>query len=81
MLRTLLSTGLSAGLSIGLSLGFVSLSAAVPARADTLSALHGRYVIAPSSRIAFSVAQVGGGGIDGVFSRFSGSFDLRLHLV
>lgn len=77
MLRTLLSTGLSTGLSIGLSLGLASLSAAIPARADTLSALHGRYVIAPSSRIAFSVAQVGGGGIDGVFSRFSGSFDLH----
>jgi polyisoprenoid-binding protein YceI len=77
MLRALLSTGLSTGLSIGLSLGLVSLSAAVPARADTLSALHGRYVIDPSSRIAFSVAQVGGGGIDGAFSRFSGSFDLR----
>jgi polyisoprenoid-binding protein YceI len=73
MFRTLLSTGLS----IGLSLGLLSLSAVVSAQADTLSALHGRYVIDQSSRIAFSVAQVGGGGIDGVFSRFSGSFDLH----
>jgi polyisoprenoid-binding protein YceI len=47
------------------------------AQADTLSALRGRYVIAPSSRIAFSVAQIGGGGIDGVFRRFSGTFDLH----
>lgn len=47
------------------------------ARADNLSALRGHYVIEPSSHIGFSVAQVGGGGIDGVFSRFSGAFDLR----
>lgn len=73
MFRTLLSVGLP----VGLSLGLASFSGVVPARADTLSALHGRYVISPSSRIAFSVAQVGGGGIGGVFSRFSGSFDLH----
>ncbi|MHA6642322.1 YceI family protein [Mesorhizobium sp. A623] len=65
MLRTLLSISL------------LSLFAVVPAQADTLSTLHGRYVIDPSSRIAFSVAQIGGGGIDGVFSRFSGTFDLH----
>ncbi len=59
------------------ALGFLMLMAVAPAHANTLSALHGRYVIDPSSRIAFSVAQVGGGGIDGAFSRFSGSFDLR----
>lgn len=59
-----------------LAIGLLTLSAAVPAHADNLSALHGRYAIDPSSRIAFSVAQIGGGGIDGVFSRFSGTFDL-----
>ena len=59
-----------------LATGLLVLLAVVPARADTLSALHGRYVIDPSSRIAFSVAQIGGDGISGVFSRFSGTFDL-----
>ena len=59
-----------------LAIGLLALSAIVPARADSLSTLRGRYVIDPSSRIAFSVAQVGGGGIGGVFSRFSGTFDL-----
>ena len=49
----------------------------IPVRADTLSALRGRYVVDPSSHIAFSVAQVGGGGIQGVFPRFSGTFDLQ----
>jgi polyisoprenoid-binding protein YceI len=47
------------------------------AHADTLSDLQGRYAIQPSSRVAFSVAQVGGGGIDGVFQHFSGTFDLH----
>jgi polyisoprenoid-binding protein YceI len=60
-----------------LAIGFLALLAVLPAHADTLSSLHGRYAIDSSSRIAFSVAQVGGGGIDGAFSRFSGSFDLR----
>ncbi len=45
--------------------------------ADALSKLGGRYSILPSSRIAFSVGQVGGGGINGAFSQFSGSFDLH----
>jgi polyisoprenoid-binding protein YceI len=53
------------------------LATAISARPDALSSLHGRYVITPSSRIAFSVAQVGGGGIAGTFSHFSGTFDLR----
>ena len=65
MPRTLLATGL------------LVLSAAIPVHADTLSALQGRYVVDPSSRIAFSVAQIGGGGINGIFPRFSGSFDLN----
>jgi polyisoprenoid-binding protein YceI len=53
------------------------LATAISARSDTLSSLHGQYLIAPSSRIAFSVAQVGGGGIAGTFSHFSGTFDLH----
>jgi polyisoprenoid-binding protein YceI len=53
------------------------LLSAISARPDKLSSLHGRYMITPSSRIAFSVAQIGGGGIAGTFSRFSGTFDLR----
>lgn len=60
-----------------LAVGLLSFSSAMTAQADTLSALGGRYVIGPSSRVAFSVAQVGGGGINGVFSRFSGTFDLH----
>ncbi|MGB3812542.1 MAG: YceI family protein [Shinella sp.] len=60
-----------------LAIGLVVLFFAVPAQADTLSNLDGRYAIDPSSRIAFSVAQIGGGGINGIFARFSGTFDLR----
>lgn len=59
-----------------LATGLLLLPAVIAARADTLSALQGSYVIDPSSRIAFSVAQIGGGGINGVFPRFSGTFDL-----
>jgi len=50
---------------------------AAAAHAQTLSDLRGRYAIAPSSQIAFSVGQVGGGGINGRFSRFSGAFELH----
>ncbi|TAN16553.1 MAG: polyisoprenoid-binding protein [Rhizobiaceae bacterium] len=53
------------------------LATTLSARPDTLSSLRGRYLIAPSSRIVFSVAQVGGGGIAGTFSHFSGTFDLH----
>lgn len=45
----------------------------VPKLAD----VAGRYAITPSSRIGFTVGQVGGGGIKGVFADFSGTFDLR----
>lgn len=48
--------------------------AAAPCPADSLSSAGGRYAIAPSSRIAFTVAQVGGGGIAGQFRQFSGTF-------
>ncbi len=64
-------------LKTSLAIGLVALSLIAPARADTLSTLNGRYTIDPSSRVAFSVAQIGGGGINGVFGRFSGTFDLR----
>jgi len=47
------------------------------APAQTLSDLRGRYTIAPSSQIAFSVGQVGAGGINGRFARFSGTFELH----
>ncbi|MGQ3213443.1 MAG: YceI family protein [Shinella sp.] len=60
-----------------LAIGLLALLAVIPARADTLSSLNGSYAIDASSRIAFSVAQLGGGGINGVFSRFSGTFDLH----
>jgi polyisoprenoid-binding protein YceI len=64
-----------------LATGLLLLTAVVPAHADGLSTLQGQYVIDPSSRIAFSVAQIGGGGINGVFSRFSGTFVLDPDVV
>lgn len=56
--------------------GLLLLSAVIPAHADSLSTLRGRYVVDPSSHIAFSVGQIGGGGIKGAFPGFSGTFDL-----
>ena len=53
---------------------------AVPAsdlRAVTLGEAAGSYSIDGSSEIAFSVGQVGGGGINGRFGRFSGTFQLN----
>jgi polyisoprenoid-binding protein YceI len=47
------------------------------AAAPALSEVAGRYTIKPSSDIAFSVAQVGGGGISGRFPDFSGPFVLH----
>lgn len=46
------------------------------ARADALSEAAGRYSIEPSSRIAFHVGQVAGGGIDGDFTQFQGTFSI-----
>lgn len=43
--------------------------------------LAGRYRIAPASTIAFTVPQVGGGGIAGRFMEFSGSIDLHPEAV
>jgi polyisoprenoid-binding protein YceI len=48
-----------------------------PAVADALSQAAGRYSIAPSSSIRFRVGQVGGGGINGSFGSFGGSFDIN----
>lgn len=48
----------------------------VDAHADALSEAAGRYSIEPSSRIAFHVGQVAGGGIDGDFAQFSGTFSI-----
>jgi polyisoprenoid-binding protein YceI len=49
---------------------------ASPARADILSEAAGKYRIEPQSKISFTVDQVGGGGIAGVFSAFTGEFFL-----
>lgn len=45
-----------------------------PALADELDKAAGTWSISSSSKIRFSVAQVGGGGIAGTFSSFSGKF-------
>ena len=50
-----------------------SLAVDVPSLAEAA----GRYAITPSSSIAFTVEQAGGGGIRGRFGQFSGTFDLR----
>lgn len=46
------------------------------AHADALSEAAGSYRIEPSSRIAFHVGQIGGGGIDGSFAQFHGTFSI-----
>ncbi|MGB8818247.1 MAG: YceI family protein [Rhizobiaceae bacterium] len=46
------------------------------ARADILGEAAGKYTIEPSSSINFKVGQVGGGGINGVFGKFSGVFTI-----
>lgn len=58
----------------------ISCIAIVPASArnvPSLSEAAGRYTISDSSRIAFVVEQVGGGGIKGRFGKFSGTFNLK----
>ncbi len=59
--------------------GIAALLALAPmtTRADTLSEVAGRYNIQPSSRVGFTVSQVGGGGITGNFKKFSGVFSLN----
>ena len=46
------------------------------AKAPTLDDAAGRYDIDGSSQINFKVGQVGGGGISGTFTKFSGTFQL-----
>lgn len=53
-----------------------ALGLVVDARADALSEAAGSYSIEPSSRIAFHVGQVAGGGIDGDFAQFRGTFSI-----
>lgn len=48
--------------------------ASSPSFGESLASAGGRYAIEPSSRIVFSVGQVGGGGIEGQFRQFSGTF-------
>jgi polyisoprenoid-binding protein YceI len=62
---------------ISLLLAGVAVLFAGSAQADMLSEAAGNYDIRPSSHIAFSVAQVGGGGIRGDFGRFSGVFRIN----
>ena len=58
---------------------FIIVFIAAPALADALlSQASGRYRIdAAKSRIGFSVAQVGGGGISGIFGEFTGRFEIN----
>lgn len=47
------------------------------ASGEGLASVSGHYAIQPSSHVAFSVDQVGSGGIAGTFGQFSGNFDLN----
>ncbi len=67
------SIAAAARLGIAIALAFTPLAA----NADTLSQVAGSYKIQPSSRIGFSVGQVGGGGFNGDFKKFSGIFKLN----
>lgn len=53
-----------------------ALTFVVSAHADALSEAAGSYRIEPSSRIAFHVGQIAGGGIDGDFAQFHGTFSI-----
>ncbi|KQV30965.1 polyprenyl-pyrophosphate binding protein [Rhizobium sp. Root73] len=56
--------------------GLVAHPALSQAKAPTLDDAAGRYDIDGSSQINFKVGQVGGGGISGKFTKFSGTFQL-----
>src|SRR5262249_51602599 len=71
-----ISNALPSAVRIAVAASLLSISS-LAARADTLSEVAGRYNIQPSSRIAFSVGQVGGGGIAGTFRKFTGVFALN----
>lgn len=59
-----------------LLLGLVLAAIGTGARSESLEQVAGRYTIEPASSIAFTVPQIGGGGISGRFADFSGSFRL-----
>ncbi|MEK1887973.1 MAG: YceI family protein [Phyllobacterium sp.] len=63
--------------AIGAAIAGIVALAPTSVSADTLSEVAGRYKIQPSSRVGFSVSQVGGGGITGNFKKFSGVFALN----
>ncbi len=68
------ATGLLLTLIVSASVPEIGMSAVdVPSLAEA----SGRYSISNSSNIAFTVDQVGGGGIKGHFVKFSGSFNLK----
>jgi len=56
--------------------GLVAHPALSEAKAPTLDDAAGRYDIEGSSQINFKVGQVGGGGISGKFTKFTGTFQL-----
>jgi polyisoprenoid-binding protein YceI len=62
---------------IVLCLAGAGLLSTAAARSDVLSEVAGTYDIQRSSRIGFTVSQVGGGGIKGQFEQFSGVFRLN----
>ncbi|MFB9950367.1 YceI family protein [Rhizobium puerariae] len=66
-------TTLFATLLVAASLPQTGLAVDVPSLAEAA----GRYAITGGSSIAFTVEQVGGGGIKGRFGRFSGTFNLK----
>ena len=57
-------------------IGLVLLLSPAVSFADQFSDAVGRYRVLPSSRIHFSVAQLGGDGIEGEFTRFKGTLQL-----
>ena len=57
-------------------LGCLAIVLSFSLHAASLGDLEGRYSVAPSSIIHFSVAQMGGQAIEGRFTRFSGRFVL-----
>ncbi|MGE6783213.1 YceI family protein [Ensifer adhaerens] len=61
-------------IAFALLLALGSIPSPAAAAAPDLADAAGNYGITPASRIHFTVAQAGGGGIAGNFARFSGSF-------
>ncbi|MCH4542305.1 polyisoprenoid-binding protein [Ochrobactrum sp. POC9] len=59
-------------------LAIIMVLAAMPvsSHADTFGVASGHYTIQQSSHIAFTVSQVGGGGLGGSFGEFTGNLEL-----